>query len=278
MTREEYRRWLAYEVRRGNLDAATAAELLRRFDAGEIAGDSLMLDAETVLRMAREPAVEERDRTWLLLLAALGLLAAGRLRRVGARLALHERRRLRDNLRRGWLLETVRLAAELAASGAVARWQMQMGATIRDYYMRQYMAGAGRALSEAETATLEARLRTQMAYLARFGADVHARAAMGQPYGAGYVAGRSELYGGGAWGLWHSAVDAEYAEQPGWVVDYVAVDDGHTCRDCRAAAALGPYLPGAAPLPGLICQGGSRCRCTLAYRWAPETYRRVGEI
>lgn len=281
MTREEYRRWLAYEVRRGNIDAAQARELLRQFDAGELAARALMLDAGSALDLRRPPA-DEQENGWLLLLAALGLLALARRRRrqggPGGWLAMLDRTRMRDDLRTEWGRTTTTLAQYLAATGDVAGWQRQMGTAIRTYYARQYMAGAGRALTAGEWADLDTRLRTQMSYLARFAADAHVRLASGQPYSAGYLAGRSALYGGGAWGLWHEAVDDEYADQPGWVVDYLAVDDDHTCDDCSTAAALGPYLPGAAPLPGTICQGGSSCRCWLRYRRAPETYRELGGV
>jgi hypothetical protein len=282
VTRQEYRRWLAYQVRRGELDAENAAWLLEQFDAGELDPTNMPLPTDGLLESVRRPpAQQEKDGgdALLLILAALGLLTASRRRRTASqRLSMVDRRRTRDLLRAEWNATAARLAADLARTGNVQGWQTHMARAIRDYYTRQYTAGAGRALTAAEWRNLDAKLIRQAGYLARFAHDAHAHAATGQPYSAGYLANRSNLYGGGAWALWHEAVDDEYADQPGWVVYYLAVDDDRTCDECMSAESQGPYLPGAAPMPGEVCQGGSRCRCSLDYRWEPETYAVLGGI
>jgi hypothetical protein len=275
LTRDEYLLLLAEAVQRGAIGEDDARRLLALFDAGQIDPSRLPLPTGDALDAIRAPAdADEGDgdealAALLLLLALLGI----RQHRLGRHLDGANRRAARDLLRVEWERTVARLAQELAATGDVATWHAGMTAEIRRYYIRQMTAGMGRSLTAAELGRLDAVLERQAGYLLRFASDAGHRLALGNPLGEGYLTQRSRMYGGQAWSLWHQGNEAG-EDQPGWVVQYVAVDDAGTCAPC--SQAQGYYLPGAGPWPGEICDGGSNCRCERVLIYAPEIYRSLG--
>lgn len=276
MTRDEFLVLLAEAVERGAISEDDARQLLALFDAGQLDPNSLPLTTGDALARMRTPVdADEGDgnealAALLLLLALLGMRNAYV---VGRRIDGAARRIARDALRLEWERNVTRLAQELAASGDVAAWHANMTTEIRRYYLRQVTAGLGRNLTAAELTQLEVVLEQQGGYLLRFAGDVSHRLGLGNPLSEDYLAMRSRLYGGRAWGLWHQGNEAG-EDQLGWVSEYVAVDDMGTCSPC--SAAQGYYLPGTGPWPGEICEGGSNCRCDRVLVYAPEIYRSLG--
>lgn len=275
MTRDEYLLLLAEAVERGAISEDDARQLLALFDAGQLDPDRLPLPTGDALGAMRTPVdADEGDgnealAALLLLLALLGM----RQHRLGRHLDAVTRRAARDVLRVEWERAVARLARQLASTGDVATWHAGMTAEIRRYYVRQMTAGLGRSLTAAELGQLEAVLEQQAGYLLRFASDAGHRLALGNPLGEGYLTQRGRMYGGQAWGLWHQGNEAG-EDQPGWVSEYIAVDDSGTCAPC--SAAQGYYLPGTGPWPGEICDGGSNCRCERFVVYAPEIYRSLG--
>lgn len=276
MTRDEYLLLLAEAVRRGALDEENARWLLAQFDAGELRPEWLPMPTDAALELMRQPVDVEQGygneelAALLLLLAALGLRE---IQNLNQRMAQESRRAARDVLRARWERTVMQLADDLAATGNVAAWQQSMTTEIRRYYIGQMTGGLGRSLTPAEMLRLERILEGQAGYLTRFAGDVGAHLAMGDPLSRAYTAQRSRMYGGEAWSLWHRGNEVG-EDRPGWVVEYVAVDDMGTCAPC--SAAQGYYLPGAGPYPGEICDGGSNCRCERVLVYLPEMYRQLG--
>lgn len=274
MQRDEYLILLAEAVQRGAIGEEEARRLLAMFDAGQLDPSALPMAFDDAMAQMRAPVDADQgdgDEALAALLLLLLLLGIARERRaVGRLLGSAERRAARDLLRLEWERAVTRLATELAANGNVAAWQSGMTQEIRRYYLRQMTAGLGRALTPAELGQLRAVLDVQAGYLVRFAGDASARAALGNPLSEAYTAQRSRMYGGQAWSLWHQGNEAG-EEQPGWVVQYLAQDDGSTCAPC--SAAQGYYLPGTGPWPGEICDGGSNCRCERFLVYAPDIWR-----
>lgn len=276
MTRDEYLLLLAQAVERGTITEDDARTILALFDAGQLDPDNLPLTTDDALATMRTPVdADEGDGNEALaaLLLLLALLGTRRAHVLGRRLDGTARRTARDALRMEWESNVTRLAQELATTGNVAGWHANMTTEIRRYYVRQMTAGLGRSLTPAELTQLDAVLDRQAAYLLRFAGDASHRLALGNPLSEDYLAMRSRMYGGQAWGLWHQSNEVG-EDQPGWVSQYSAVDDAGTCSPC--SAAQGYYLPGTGPWPGEICEGGSNCRCERVLVYAPDIYRSLG--
>lgn len=276
MTRDEYLLLLAEAVQRGVLDEENARWLLAQFDAGELRPEWLPMPTDAALDLMRQPVDADEgygNEAIAALLLVLAMLGMREQHILGRRMAQEHRRAARDILRAEWERTVTRLTDELVATGNVAAWQGSMTTEIRRYYLRQMTGGLGRSLTPAEMAQLERMLEWQAGYLTRFAGDVSARLALGNPLSAPYTAQRSRMYGGQAWSLWHRSNEVG-EDQPGWVVEYVAVDDMGTCTPC--SSAQGYYLPGTGPWPGEICDGGSNCRCERVLLYAPDIYRQLG--
>ena len=95
------------------------------------------------------------------------------------------------------------------------------------------------------------------------------------PLSEAYIANRADQYAGEGWAAWFEASERELTGQDGFVVDYIARDDGATCSPCRFAMQDGPYLPGTGPYPGQVCLGAGNCRCERRPRFAPEEWARL---
>src|SRR5690606_361524 len=140
---------------------------------------------------------------------------------------------------------------------------------------RQMAAGAGRALTRDQLRLLDELVRGQESWLYRFAGEIAARRAVGRPFSAGYLAGRSRQYGGVGWQAYWQAEEGNHAEY-GIVVVYRSRDDGYTCSPCLAAERDGPYLPASPhPWPGEVCLGRGYCRCELEYIYDPVIYEQL---
>lgn len=138
------------------------------------------------------------------------------------------------------------------------------------------MLGAGRGLTASELAVVDARVRAQLAYLSRFADEVALRRLDEvplAPLSEEAVGARLSLYGGEARASFYAARERDAAG--GYVVDYVAADDGGTCSPCLRAMINSPYLPDDVdtPYPGRVCRGRGRCRCRRELRYAPDEHR-----
>jgi hypothetical protein len=121
-----------------------------------------------------------------------------------------------------------------------------------------------------------------------------------QPEGsAASIAHRGSLYGGGIRGQAFQRFEETFTKeaeetvledqslidtkehpvlQPfpfGWVAEYVAIGDSHTCRPCADAAAKKYFLLSRGPFPGSVCKGQARCRCRRIPRYLPQEYQRL---
>lgn len=142
-------------------------------------------------------------------------------------------------------------------------WLAEFMRIIHGYLVAQAVAAKGRPLLPTELETLrQGVLREQVKFAVDFAREL---GNMGTNNYEGYVANRSKLYSGAGRALWFQL--SEESAATGWVVDYVAVDDKGTCEPCHAAEREGPYLPTYGPMPGAVCKGRGRCRCTRELRY-----------
>lgn len=274
MTEAEFLRILALAVAQGAIDEESAADLLRRFRAGELGPEALPLPAAEAVTGADD---DDALAAILLIIALLGLASVPLTGTVspsailgGRRIVIAQREVARNRLRDEFERRIGNLVDDLARSGNVSAWHRAMQEEIKRYYMAQAAAGYGRPLKAGEIARLNEIIRTQEAFLYRFAGETAARAGVGEPFSDAYLYNRSRQYGGEGWSSWFEANEAEgYGSDGGWVVDYIARDDGSTCTPCHDAGRNGPYLPGQGPMPGSVCLGGGACRCERVPRFAP---------
>lgn len=271
MTEDEFVRMLAIAVAQGQISEDDAAEMLRRFRADELRPRDLPLPAEEAVRGSDD------DAMWLALLA---LLVAAGFKRPPSRdqmavLDMAARIRARNVARSMFEQQVTTVAGNLASTGNVQAWHQSMQRGIRDYLAQQMAAGLGRPLGAAELAYLDDIVRTQESFLYRYAAEVAARQGVGNPFSVAYVANRSMQYAGEGWAAWFEASERDLTGTDGFVVDYIARDDGATCTPCRMAMQDGPYLPGTGPYPGQVCLGAGNCRCERRPRFAPDEWARL---
>ena len=247
------------------LTEAEAADLLRRYDAGEIDAADLPLAPD-----------EQVNRDDLLGMAValifLSTLVGGSPQEV-SRAYLG---RARDAASDVFETQARRLAEDYHHRRAsLADWQRDMDATVRGLMTAQAMMGANTVkLAFAVLVRLRADINAQAAYVSRFADDVAIRALRGKPMSAGEMGARAALYAGAAYGLYFYAHEAtEGAGREGYVSKYAARDDRNTCTRCHAAE--GYYLPTDGPYPGSVCLGRSRCRCVRTLEYNPAEYRRL---
>jgi hypothetical protein len=271
MTRPELAATLAALVTNGDISQAQADEVLRLYDAGEL--------TPTMLPVTERRGVDSQDVATAL--GVLALLLASRFGRSARRLSIaargpvfadapaivppQARRRLRDTLQTRFEREADQTAVLVATTAGVAAWHVAMQDNVRGHVTAQMAAGTGRPLSAGEIVLVNGLVIAQLAFLARFAAQVAVRWALGDPYSRAYVANRAGLYSGAGWEAWHRGNERVSVSDPFTVVYYVARDDGNTCSACATAAGDSPYLPGNHPMPGAVCLGRGRCRCTLRH-------------
>ena len=195
--------------------------------------------------------------------------------RVLPQLSAAQRQTLSDRAQDAFERDMRALADRLAETGNVQKWQRDTGARILQHMAEQRMLGAGRRLRDGDLAVMAGEAQRQTAYLSRFADHIAVDALRGERPSAAYVANRAAQYGGVGRAAFFDAQQRAEAGRPGMVVIYRALDDASTCTRCHDAEANGPYLPGAAPLPGSVCLGRSRCRCRLEYRYDAAAYQRL---
>lgn len=236
-----------------------AASLLAAFDRGEIDARHVPLALPDAVRGVTREDLERAALT----VAALGLLRG-------------RRERGRDRLRGRFIIEA-RAYAGAVASGdlTVAEWQGLSSDVTRDYTVEMAVLGAG-SLAAALTLlpSLNRSVQEQTAYLSRFADGVAAGSLLGMAWSVGAIAARAALYAGAGYGWFFRAQEASQG-RVGYVVDWRAHDDDRTCQACLAAERDGPYLVGEGPMPGSVCYGGGRCRCTREARYDPDAYARL---
>lgn len=275
MTNELYN-LLGRLVADGEITEEQAAALILALADGSL--DEL-LPLPPYLRTYNAPA--EEDRAVDLLLAALG---GG----IVAWLASKSTRRTdgADLLMDQFAGEAERLARSFTSGNlTVAQFQQRLGQVTRELLLTESYLGAqsyGRMIGAVDQIML-----TQSAYIQRFADQLALRrldAAAGgvlnlPPFSSAYLEQRIIQYSGPARSLFFRALEqfgAGEESSAGWVVRYVAVDDGGTCSPCRAA--VGVYLPGAGPYPGEVCAGGGNCRCRRVPEYDPELYHQLGGL
>lgn len=235
-----------------------AASLLAAFDRGEIDARHLPLALPDAVQGITREDIERAALT----LAALGLLRGSR-------------ERGRDRLRARFIVEA-RAYAEAVAAGelTVAEWQGLSRDTTRDYTVEMAVLGAGSAAAVALLPGLNRAAQEQTAYLSRFADGVAAGRLLGMAWSVGAIAARAAMYAGAGYGWFFRAKEAGQG-RVGYVVEWRAHDDDRTCQACLAAERNGPYLVSEGPMPGSVCYGGGRCRCTRETRYDPDAYARL---
>lgn len=253
MTREEFLAYLERLVMDDEIDEDEAADMLRDFDAGRL---SQLLSSSAPL----PPSRMNVDLSAAML--ALALLVA---REAGA--GETARTRLRDDFD----ADARRLADAMARGKLkVADWQQLLWDTVQLHTLAQAVGGAGRTLSAEQVTALRDELTKQGGYLSRF-ADVVAKGVItGAALGAAAIAARSIQYGAAGW-AW--SFKARPDPGRGLVEHYVSKDDPATCQPCLDAQDGGPYLPGAGPMPGEVCEGGRNCRCERVPDYDMDAWR-----
>jgi len=219
---------------------------------------------EALLSLRESPALEARD--------------------VAARAVLESSGRRGD--RRTHRLYGAGTADRPAALGSVRHWQQATRADLADDLAALARLGYGPAPVPADQAQILARAVIQQGqYLDTFAVRI-TLGRVGQTNGGARalteaeVSARLRTYAGVPFATFYRAAmrPASLAGEfgSGWVLDYLALDDGGTCEPCRRAERGGPYLPGSAhPTPGGVCLGRGHCRCKLAPRFSPSDYDRL---
>jgi hypothetical protein len=282
MTREQLLEFLTRVVRDRRITERQAAELLLAFDEGRLDPADL-------------PEEQEDDDLIIVLpwvVAALVIL----LRRLGypanpQRLIIPPvaREALQEVLRAEFQVRSRALAAILHRTGDINAWQKGMADLIKRNMIESATVGAGRILTLAELRALEPMAEEQMAFLARFADRITIGNLMKKQFAINpdsvpanirpmtfeAIAARSELYGrmGISFNAFFNELAAGYG--PGWIVDYISMDDGGVCSNCIDNELRGPYLPNSGPFPAENCYGGSRCRCRREARFDPVAYARL---
>ena len=223
----------------GQLDEETAGLLLAQYDGGR-------LDAAFVAGLPLSPgeAVRgvdgERTATALALLLLLlfggkppALPLSGRIPGVAVGSLTFAHAGTATLIQRLYGLTARQLAGELAAGALTVRqWQAALGGLLEETLTQQMMLAHGTgALTPAQLQRLDSALRVQQAYLSRFADDVQLRQMAGAPMSEAQLGMRSELYGGASRGLFFEEAELEALALAGdgYVIEYVARDDGNTC-------------------------------------------------
>lgn len=257
MTRDELIDLLSRLVFDGVITEDDAVAILAQFDRGELPEDwQLPLAPVDVL------AYGEDSRLVIAISAASGILAQ-------VQTPIPEPDILQDMFD-----DTVTQIVQQLFSGALSlgAWQGSMAQTIVQNMILQSLAGSrGLGLPASAQQALQTSILTQLAFLSRFADQI----APGG-YSLAYVTNRALSYGGIGRAVFYAArEEADYGQASGYVVDYIARDDGATCSRCSDASRGGPYLPGSGPMPGEVCLGRNSCRCRREVRYDPSAYARL---
>lgn len=279
MTRDEFITRLATLAAEGTITEEEAAELLRKYDAGEITAKDLPVPLSETLRQLSMQIATAQIMTglgFLLLGQSVAELTQQRGRRLLAVLAQMQRNE-RYQLYARELDRFYGAAGDATrayAAGDVRRWHRMMQQRLRTSMLTIAGLGSGGELSEAQLARVREEYRTQLAYLQRFADEVAAKRALGKPMSESQVTARARMYAGAARTFFYDQIEAELP--PGYVVVWQARDDGGVCSPCLEADEGSPYLPGRGPKPGAdTCLGAGLCRCSRGPVYAPAEYERL---
>lgn len=257
MTRSELTTILFDLAQRKAITPEEMAEVLRRFDSGE-------LDDLPVLTRDGE------RRSWVEDAALLFLLLGIPPVRTFAR---SERERARALLRKRFEATAATLAAKVERDKSVGDWHSSIVSELSTYTQQMAIAGAGTMPSRETQAAIEQRLSGQWPYLLAFGIQILARSVGERPMSPQWINQRSQTYGGSGWGAWFlgQAGNADY----GYVERWETRDDRRVCPNCRPYHSQ-LFLPGQGPYPGWDCLGSCRCRRVRVY--SPADYMRLGGV
>lgn len=217
---------------------------------------------EALIALRQSPAIEARDAAARAVLESSGLRGDRRTRR----------------------LYTPRDAApdRPPALGSVRQWHQATRADLADDLAALARLGYGPAPVPADQAQILARaVISQGAYLDTFAVRITlGRVGHHRPLSEKQVAARLRTYAGVPFATFYRAAmrPASLGGElgPGWVLDYIPLDDGGACFPCIHAGRDGPYLPSLPhPMPGEICLGRGSCRCKLQPRFSPADYDRL---
>lgn len=161
--------------------------------------------------------------------------------------------------------------ASQVAAGKIspAQFRQKMTATLRTAHTASYRNGAssvnGRvALDDNDVAAVADRVGDQLDYLQGFVSDIRDANDDDQAFSDAYMTNRAGMYADALRSTFFAGQVSRYSDDE-FQVWYEAEDDDNTCSPCTNAEHGSPYAPSEAPLPGSLCQGGPRCRCTLRY-------------
>lgn len=297
MTREEFVQFLARCVADGAISEGDAAELVLRYDRGEL-GDGWELpvapdkERNNIVPMLAGALAglalylrKQNVRTTEMTPAQVALRGPFPFAPAAPALTFGRNIGNANRLITGAQTEFEAMARGLATQLStgritVAQWQLGIEGAIRTHIVQQAGIGGGSTvLTPRQWAEVERIMGEQTAYLSRFADTVALRQGQGAPLSEAYIGNRAEAYGGVGRGLGFSELEAALVEDGslpgGWVCDYISMDDSATCTACLEAQRQGPYLPGRGPFPGQVCLGRQRCRCRREYRYDPVTYARL---
>lgn len=247
MGRKDFLQLLARSVRDGAITEGEAAQLLSRFDAGElnVGGTEMPLPESEVVKPA---ALSDIER------AVAALLAIGSLK------FLHRKvRQARETLQDTFQIRAATLAKRYTAGGSLKDWQGAFRGSVVDNIIQQRAVGSGRIPTTAQVGkvTLE-----QSAYVSRFAEELALKKLAGEAPSYFQMAARSALYAGVGRAEGYRA-EAE-GMPAGTIAQYVANDDGRACGPCSDAEGGYP-IDEPFPLPGEVCDGYGHCRCRIEY-------------
>lgn len=255
-------------------------QLLVLWDRGEIDPDALPIPVEDFVSPVD---VDEAMIAAALLLVALTLGSGtnpAAVSVVPAQLATMQQRgliRLANALQDEFVAQAQTLAAKLSGGHmTVGQWQAETATLIERHTVGQTVIGnRGRPLSRAQIQDLSRDMQVQRAYLSRFSDTVSASGLNGEGLSEGYIAQRTQTYGGVGREAFFRTNEAWFQreEGPGWVSEYVAIDDGGTCSPCHHAQGF--YLLGTGPNPGSVCLGRGSCRCERRVVFNLDEYNRL---
>lgn len=273
MNRDEFVDLLARLVADGALSEEGAADLIRRFDAGELDDWDMPLPLQEAIRRPDDALAA------LALAVLLGVLPRRQLRRFSPIVG----RELANNVQDVFVAQA-RLLARKLSSGQIrlADWQQDMARAVEINVRQQMLLATGRErLTARQTERLAGTVQEQTGYLSRFADEIALRAGTDKPLSEAYIANRAQQYGGVGRGEFFESTEEAMQDAgelgTGYVVDYISQDDPATCWRCLNHDRGSPYLPGTRhPWPARDCLGKDFCRCYLEYRYDPETYRRLG--
>lgn len=283
MTRAEFAEMVARLYEAGKITSAQAADMQHGVRIGDIAIGSMPLPwSQLPGELTPDELKDSLFHAAVRLTPQAGkkLLESGRRPKITntpPEVSKFLRERLRNHLRGDYEGTMRGVAQRLHGGQDVRAWHETMVREQRAYIARQMTAGLGRALTETDMQEVNRLSRLQNGYLQGFASEVSARRILGNEWSLAYLSNRHLQYGGMGWGAWFRGNEIAEARGDGYVIVYIAQDDGNTCGPCHDAASNGPYLPGSAgvPYPGQICRGHGLCRCRHEVRFDMDSWRRL---